>query len=144
MAAGVLRQRTVRIGVEAVAVHRILVNRPRGRRDQEQQSARLEHPHHLGEREPEELTVLEHLPGEHDVDRGIFQRQSIRVVQDYVDTLARCQVDREITIARVREQRPVAAIDVGATHVQDDPVALVAFFVCSQVARMAPGHVLER
>ncbi len=143
-AVGVSGQGPVGVGIEAVAVDRMAMDGPRRRCDQEQVAAGPQHPDHLGEGQPEELAVLQHLARQHHVHRRIIQRQLVGVFQDDGDLGPVDQVGRQVLEPGIVEDRPIAAVDVGAADVEHGHRLLGLQGPAADIAAVAFVHVFKR
>jgi hypothetical protein len=134
------------IGVrqEAIAVHRVAVDRAGRWQDQKDESIAPYDPHHLLEGAPKELDMLQRLTGDDDVDRALGKRDPIGIAEYDVDAWPGCDIRGAIAKRRVWEQLAIAAIDIGTAHIQNDCPRPLLKQATGDVPPIASPHVFER
>ena len=81
-----------------------------GRRNQQQEAVRPDEPYHFLEHQPEELRVLQHLTGDHDIGGSVRHGNAVRVGEDMVDPGSGRRVEAYVMEFRMVEDRAVASV----------------------------------
>ncbi len=139
----VLGQGAIGVRIEAIAIDGMAMDRALGGRDQKDIAPRLQDSDHLGEGEPEELAVLQHLARKDQVDGRVVQRKLVGILERYRDLGSGGKVGGQVAELRIVEDRPETAVDVGAADIQDRHGLLSGHSAALHVAPVALVHVLE-
>lgn len=117
LAACILGQSAKSIRIEAITISRIPMYLPTARGNHETQSVWLQYANHFLKGQPEELVMLEHLPGHDEVKTEIIERQRVGVFENDIDPWPGAQVNPSVGEAGLREQLPVGSVHVHRTDI---------------------------
>ena len=119
------------------------MNRPGRRHNQEDESIFGQYTSHFLEELPEELAVLKGLSANDYINRVVRKGKFVGIVQNYVDSLARRDIDGMVIEERVREYICVTSVDVGAANVNYSHARLIREVCGGKEAIETLLHVLQ-